>query len=149
MIGREVRIRIPSSNGCIGAVRGFFRVFVDNCPELPFDGGEVRRLELALHESLANAVRHARTQGRSGEIELEIRVDADRLTLRVRDEGEGFDLSEIPEPEPEELPECGFGLYIIRKTMDLVDAERDKEGFVLSMTRFFEPATQVSGGREP
>lgn len=148
MIGREVRISIPARNGCIGAVRSFFRVFVDNCPELPFDGREAKRLELALHESLANAVRHAKTRRPAGEIQLEIRVDADRLTLRVRDEGEGFDLNEVPEPEPEALPERGFGLYIIRKTMDLVDAERNEGGFVLSMTRLFEPAAPLSGGRE-
>lgn len=149
MIGREVRICIPASSGCIGAVRNFFRVFVDNCPDLPFDAGEVQRLELALHESLANAVRHVRSNDGEGKIELGIRVDHDRMTLDVRDEGEGFDLQSVPEPEPEDLPERGFGLFIIRETMDLVETQRIEGGFVLSMTRMFTPASRIAGGLKP
>jgi anti-sigma regulatory factor (Ser/Thr protein kinase) len=147
MIGQEVRISVPASDGCISAVRSFFRVFIDNCPELPFDAAEVKRLELALHESLANSVRHARVRTGTGDVELKINVEHDRLKLKVRDEGEGFELGDIPEPEPDDLPECGFGLYIIRKTMDLVETERIDGGFVLSMTRYFEPASRMAGGQ--
>ena len=65
----------------------------------------------------------------------------DRMVVEVFDRGKGFDPDAVPVPDAEGLQEGGYGVFIMKQAMDRVETRRDRDGFVLSLTRFFrEPA---------
>ena len=84
-------------------------------------------LEIAVVEAVNNAIIHACVDDPNQQLDLEIDCQPDTITISLRDKGESFDY--FPEPlcpvsentTVEDLPEGGFGLYLIHQVMDEVD----------------------------
>lgn len=83
-------------------------------------------LEIAVVEALNNAIIHAYADQSNQRLDLEISCRPDTITITLSDQGACFDyFSKPPCPVPdnapiEELPESGFGLYLIHQVMDQV-----------------------------
>jgi len=56
------------------------------------------------------------------------------------DQGPGFDPTGVPVPRPDEFQERGYGLHMIRQSMDRVEFFRDSQGMLVRMTKFVEPS---------
>lgn len=84
-------------------------------------------VEMALRESLANAILHGNRQDPSKKVRICCAYQVDRgILIIVKDEGEGFDLSKVPSPLIGENihSEHGRGIYLINMLMDEVRFER-------------------------
>jgi anti-sigma regulatory factor (Ser/Thr protein kinase) len=82
---------------------------------------EIMRVELALQEALANAIRHGCRADPSKQVQCIVTIDgANEITIVVRDPGTGFDPSALPHPlQPENLlKSSGRGVYLINELMD-------------------------------
>lgn len=77
-------------------------------------------LRLAVTEVCANAYRHAYDSRMDGRIDLQAEIREDGLGITVRDYGTTFDMSEYRPPVISELPEHGYGIFLIHKVMDEV-----------------------------
>ncbi|MGC8781635.1 MAG: ATP-binding protein [Anaerolineae bacterium] len=86
-------------------------------------------LQLAVQETCANIVDHAYRDQEGGRIRLEFALHADprRLEIHVYDSGRPFDPSRVREPDLEHAQERGYGLFLMRKLMDVVTYERQDE----------------------
>ncbi len=93
--------------------------------------------ELVLAEALNNVVEHAYARY-PGQIEIEIRRDPDQLRFHIRDQGLPMPGAEPPAgrlPEPaafDDLPEGGFGWFLIRALAQDLAYRRDGERNLLS-----------------
>lgn len=95
-------------------------------------------MDLAVRESVANAVKHGNKLDESKVVELRIEEGSGTLTISVRDFGNGFALDEIPDPtDPENLLKTnGRGILFMRSFMDTVEwTEADGGGTVVIMTK--------------
>jgi anti-sigma regulatory factor (Ser/Thr protein kinase) len=84
---------------------------------------EVMRVELALQEALANAIRHGCRNDSAKRVQCLVTIDgANEVTIVVRDPGTGFDPSAVPDPlAPENLLKSGGrGVFLINELMDEV-----------------------------
>lgn len=81
---------------------------------------DTHRVEMAVRESVINAIQHGNGCDESKKIELAISVTPTQLTIWVRDEGQGFDVGTVPNPLEENniLKTSGRGIFIIRSFMD-------------------------------
>lgn len=81
---------------------------------------ESHRVEMAVRESVINAIQHGNRCDESKKVELEISLSPAKLTIYVRDEGQGFDPASVPNPLEENniLKTSGRGIFIIRSFMD-------------------------------
>jgi anti-sigma regulatory factor (Ser/Thr protein kinase) len=84
---------------------------------------EVMRVELALQEALANAIRHGCHGDPTKQVQCVVSVDAHgEIIIAVRDPGTGFDPALVPDPMRTEnlLKPSGRGVYLINTLMDEV-----------------------------
>jgi len=80
-------------------------------------------VDLAVRESVANAVKHGNKFDETKNVEVTFSDSASGLEIIVRDFGPGFALEEIPDPtNPENLLKAnGRGILFMRTFMDEVE----------------------------
>ncbi|HEX4946657.1 MAG TPA: ATP-binding protein [Blastocatellia bacterium] len=95
-----------------------------------FDEEEQYRINLAVRESIANAIEHGNKYNLEKNVELRFRLTEAALTIAVRDHGAGFDPASLPDPlDPENLLNpAGRGILYMRSFMDEVELIRHAEG---------------------
>lgn len=96
--------------------------FLSNCP---IPECRVQDLDLVLAEVMTNIARHG-YPGKPGTISLQLVQTPHALECRIADQGGSFDpafLGSAP-PEPCDLPEGGYGWYIIRSLARQIHYER-------------------------
>jgi len=85
-----------------------------------FDEDEQHKIDMAVHESVINAIWHGNKNDPSKHIWLRFEIFSDRLEIHVRDQGNGYDPSHLPDPLSEDnlLNVSGRGIFLIRTFMD-------------------------------
>ncbi len=85
-----------------------------------FDEEDQQKIEMAVHESLINAIWHGNKNDESKRIWVRYQIYQDRLEVHVRDQGSGFDQNSLSDPlAPENLLNIsGRGIFLIRSFMD-------------------------------
>ena len=82
-------------------------------------------INLAIEEAISNIIRYAYPTGKSGEITLRTNAESNALVLKIIDDGISFDPTSKDTPEILEPLETrltkGLGLFLIRRTMDIVE----------------------------
>ena len=119
----ELRQSLPSKAAAIFSFTAQLMQFILNFRSA--DGSEAD-IEMALHESLANAVIHGSGEDSRKRVHVMCRCYLDgEVSITVRDEGRGFDSSAVPDPTFREnlLFPHGRGIYLMKTLMDEVSFE--------------------------
>ena len=98
----------------------------------------ISSIDLAVRESVANAVKHGNKFDESKSVEVKLLRSDSGFEMFVRDFGSGFDPEDIPDPtDPENLLKAsGRGILFRRAFMDEVDwAEAAGGGTVIHMVK--------------
>lgn len=85
---------------------------------------ELMKVELAIDEALANAIRHGCGNDASKQVQCVVSTDAaGELVIVVRDPGPGFDVARVPNPlqGANLLKPSGRGVFLINELMDKVE----------------------------
>ena len=101
------------------------------------------QIEMAVHESMINAIWHGNKNDASKSVWLRFEIYKDRLEIRVRDQGNGFNISEVPDPCSAEnlLRVSGRGIYLIRTFMDEFHVKHlPGSGTEVTMVKRIDPA---------
>jgi phosphoserine phosphatase RsbU/P len=121
-------LELRSNLGELGRARDFVRHFCAQISAAPLDAAAVAELELAANEAVSNIMKHAY----SGESDQLIRIEADAfadgVSVRLRHLGSPFSPETAPAPQFDGSRESGFGMYIIRSSVDEVKYYRDANG---------------------
>ena len=133
----RVEIRLPSRADYLGAVRSVVRAFLEECLQVRFPPEQVDALQMALQEACINVVRHAHRGDASLPLVVGLRAAEGRLEIEIEDFGPGIPPPEKrpPPPDPENPREGGYGLFIMRETMDEVRSERRGGKHVLVLVK--------------
>ncbi len=146
-MGDHFEIAVPSRASHLGVVRAFFRALCEECPGFRLEEREVTEIQLVLQEACINVIRHAHAERPDLPMRIRITIDRGTIVLEVHDRGRGFDPDAVPEPEAAALQEGGYGVFIMKSTMDSVEAVHTGDGFVLRMTKLRVPARrEVTSG---
>ena len=95
-----------------------------------FDDEFIFAVDMAIRESVANAVKHGNKFDETKTVELTFAVVGDAFEIAVRDFGAGFAVEEIPDPtKPENLLKAsGRGILFMRNFMDAVEWTNHQDG---------------------
>ena len=145
----RIEIRLPSRADFLGAVRTIVRGLLEECLLVRIPEEEIQRVQLALQEACINVVRHAHKHDATLPLVVGITARPDLLVLEIEDFGPGIpDRAHQPsDPDPEKPREGGYGLFIMRETMDEVRSERRGERHVLTLVKRLHPAAPVGEPR--
>ena len=95
-------------------------------------------LDMAVRESVTNAVLHGNARDESKPVEIAFAEAGGELIVTVRDRGEGFDAESVADPTAAEnlLKTSGRGILFMRSFMDTVEWEpHPAGGTVVRMTK--------------
>jgi serine/threonine-protein kinase RsbW len=99
--------------------------------EAGFDNATTYKVETAVDEACTNIIEHGYGGEGIGNIECTYRIDPKGLTITLQDCGQTFDPDGIEDPDLnaplEDRKNDGLGLYFIRKLMDEVHFEFNKQ----------------------
>jgi len=98
----------------------------------------ISAIDLAVRESVANAVKHGNKFDETKPVEITFSSSADGFEISVRDFGSGFALDEIPDPtNPTNLLKAtGRGILFMRSFMDEVEwFNHDGGGTIVKMRK--------------
>lgn len=103
--------------------------------ELGWSDRELFGVQMALEESLTNAIRHGNKLDESKHVTLECKISPERFWLCVEDEGPGFIPADVPDcTHGENLEACGGrGVMLIHAYMTTV--EYNKTGNRVTMQK--------------
>ena len=130
-----VELKLPSRIEAIGEAAA---AVVDAARRLGFAEDALFGIDMAVRESVTNAVLHGNGRDESKPVELGLAGTDAGLVVTVRDRGEGFDPEQVADPTREEnlLKASGRGILFMRTFMDEVDWRRHPEGgTVVRMTK--------------
>jgi serine/threonine-protein kinase RsbW len=114
-----------------------------------FDEDEQTRIEMAVHESMINAIWHGNKNDSSKSVWLQFKIHRDRLEIHIRDQGVGFDPKHIPDPLESDnlLNVSGRGIFLIRAFMDEFHVESvNGEGTEVTMVKRLNSGIQTKQG---
>jgi serine/threonine-protein kinase RsbW len=116
----KIKMVIPADVAAIEKVSAAVNdLLVGN--QWPMD--EVMKVDLALQEALANAIRHGCRNDASKLIDCRATLSAAELAIVVRDPGPGFDVSAVANPldAANLFKPGGRGIFLINQLMDTVE----------------------------
>ncbi|MBX3243841.1 MAG: ATP-binding protein [Acidobacteria bacterium] len=95
-----------------------------------FGDDVVSAVDLAVRESVANAVKHGNKFDDDKSVEVTLEAVVNAFSIQVRDHGTGFTITEIPDPtDPANiLNASGRGILFMRSFMDEVEWVNHAEG---------------------
>jgi len=135
VVENVVRLTIASQLEFIDLVTSL----TDNLTNIAgFDEDSVYWINMAVRESVANAVEHGNRYDPNKAVDVTFVLSSESLRVSVRDHGAGFDPSDLPDPlDPINLLKpAGRGLLYMRTFLDEVEYQRHSEvGMVVNMSK--------------
>jgi serine/threonine-protein kinase RsbW len=128
-----INTRLPSQHGahepCVREVLAQLKL-------LGWADRDLFAVEMALVESLINAIRHGNRFDAKKNVVVQCKISPERFWLRVEDEGAGFQPERVPDCTADENLECctGRGLKLIKAYMSSV--EYNERGNCVTMEKF-------------
>ena len=121
-------LEISSDLKDLRRAREFVREFSRMVPDGLLDEKDVAALELAVNEAASNIMKHAYHGRADQRIQLEADTFPGRVSIRLHHLGDSFDPAGVPTPALDGSRESGFGVYLIKESVDEVRHFRDDRG---------------------
>ena len=134
-MSETTELKLPSRIESVDEAASYAQNFVKECG---FGDDFISAVDLAVRESVANAVKHGNKFDADKQVELTIECSTEKLEVVVRDFGNGFTPEEIPDPtNPENLLKAsGRGILFMRSFMDEVEWFGHPDGgMIVRMTK--------------
>lgn len=112
----DLQVRLAST---LDSYQSFVQDVLDRLESLAWSTRDLFGVQMALEESISNAIRHGNRFASDKHVMVQCRGGAERFWAQVCDEGEGFNPGAVPDcrrPDRLEVP-GGRGLTLIRAYM--------------------------------
>ncbi|MFW8635919.1 ATP-binding protein [Cribrihabitans pelagius] len=117
-------------------------------------GKRADEVQIALTEAVNNVVEHAYAGTTPGDVTIDCKLHAERLYVSIRDAGGPYPGGRLPEGKAADvnvphtdLPEGGFGWFLIRELASQIEYERTGGGNNLSLCFEIKVSGQPASAR--
>lgn len=96
----------------------------------------INDIELAVGEACTNAVKYCTDPDpEQATVQVCFKMDDREMTVIIKDRNDPFEFDNIPPPDFENVPESGYGIYIMKEKMDQVKYERANDMNIVTMKK--------------
>jgi len=96
-------------------------------------------VELAVGEACTNCVKYSENPDTADKtVIVTFETDDKKLVIQIKDQNPEFDFNGVSVPDFSEVPESGYGIFIIKEKMDLVTYMHTDGWNCVTMTKFIE-----------
>jgi serine/threonine-protein kinase RsbW len=135
----EALLTIPSHPAKLTEIH---RWLVEPAQRANLSPEDIADVQMAVIEACANIIEHAYGGRFDQPIALAAQASDGELKLTIRDGGEPFDFDSYQNPSFDNVGECGYGIYLMQRTMDKVEFDRSITGeTILTMVKQRAAAT--------
>lgn len=113
----KMKLTVPPGTWHLRCIRTFIEGIGKN---LSLSSEITYQLKGAVDEICSNIFEHGATGPRS-DIQINVSYEPEAIYIVVSDTGRSFDWSRVSSPSVEELPQHGWGIYLIKKLVDEVE----------------------------
>jgi serine/threonine-protein kinase RsbW len=134
-VQKEKILKLPSR---IESVEKAAQEAAEFAKETGFGDETLFAVDMAVRESVANAVKHGNKLDETKPVEITFSSSNAGIEVTIRDFGAGFEVEEIPDPtNPENLLKAsGRGILFMRSFMDEVEwINHDEGGTIVKMMK--------------
>jgi len=121
---KSERIVVKSREDQLYKLTDFVAIHAENAS---FEPTEISRIKISVYEAAHNIIEHAYKFGTDKFIELNLKYDHNKFTINLMDKGKSFDYDPNRDYDAVEAAEerrtGGFGLHIIKRSMDDIQYE--------------------------
>ena len=136
-INGELCVMVPTAAGSLAELRWSVWTYLAAAEVAP---GMIDDILIALHEAVANAIRHS---GSESDVTVRVRAARTRVTVEVKDEGKGIDPRvPIPPGPPSLTAEGGRGLYMIWSLMSSARLNPGRGTHLVMVKELFSGSTR-------
>ncbi|MFQ5706425.1 MAG: ATP-binding protein [bacterium] len=141
--GRESYLRVQSVSSNLYKICDFI---TQHAEYAGMNVKDIGKTKIAVYEASLNIIEHAYHSDPDNWIDVWVESDPQRFIIYIKDYGTGFELNHHNEYDVKAAMEGrqtgGFGLYIIRRSMDEVDYEADAiNGNRLKLVKYLNSET--------
>lgn len=105
----------------LASIRQFVGSCCNDLSDERISEDDLNRLRLAVHEAVVNVMEHGYGKQSGETIRIRADITGGELIFRILDTGLPFDLSTVPAPDLGGGEERGYGVYIIKNSVDEVE----------------------------
>ncbi|NIR47843.1 hypothetical protein GWO43_05260 [candidate division KSB1 bacterium] len=115
----------------------------DYADQVGFKSKDIGKIKIAVYEACLNVIEHAYHSNPDNWIDIWVEYDKPKFQVEIQDYGNGFDEISLKDYNVRSAVDHrqtgGFGLYIIRRSMDEIDYEADAvNGNRLTLIKFLK-----------
>jgi anti-sigma regulatory factor (Ser/Thr protein kinase) len=100
------------------------------------DNSFIHDVELAVGEACTNAVLHnSDPNDGDRELMLSFKLEHNQFVITIKDQNKPFKFNETPEPDFASVPENGYGIHLMKSTMDNVSYSHENGWNIITMTK--------------
>jgi anti-sigma regulatory factor (Ser/Thr protein kinase) len=133
-----LKLSLQTDIGKVPVILDMVQFMFSQYPEIEHNRDLQFTIELVVAEACTNVIRHAYPEDRPGILELEIDIRDNTIHIEVADYGQSFDPFSLPEPDPASPKTGGYGVFIIKNSMDTFDYRPDNGRNSLRLTKAVE-----------
>lgn len=132
---KGIRATFHSRTSELSSIRRFI---TDQCsvPPHAMDPARIDELLLAVQETVVNVIKHAYHNDPGKQIDIQVQHVEDGALITIEHSGDLFKHELVPEPVFDGSKESGFGLFIVKNSVDSVHYDIDESG--QSFVRLFK-----------
>lgn len=142
----EIELKSTLEHAQLGSIaaahvaRTFYGMVMGTEPDA--DEAFINEVELAVGEACTNAVRHSpNPDDGESDFTLCFRLTKDQLIIEIKDHNPPFAFDEVPTPDFDSLPEGGYGIHLMKSTMDNVNYSHEDGWNIITMKKHLQKET--------
>ena len=118
----EIHLDLPANLKFLNVLSACIAAMLERVEGLDEPNVMLYNLQLAVHETATNIVRHAYANLPDGHIKVKLAMHSlpERFVVEMVDTGRSFNPDDVPDPNLDVAQESGLGLFLMRELMDEV-----------------------------
>ncbi len=136
----EIKLKSTLEHAQLGSIAAahIARAYCSMALGTGLDGDDdtfINEVELAVGEACTNAARYNPDPNKDLDLYVSFKLQHNEFIVIIKDQNKPFEFDTVPEPDYDSIPEGGYGISLMKATMDEVSYAREDGWNIITMKK--------------